>query len=280
MLVPLSLYLIRCFLPMDFWCRMSENQEQEVSMCGLHGTGGYKFLRGFGKKVQIIDSWDLSGSNTSVVLMSSKLNQEREISSKGISGKWGSILTSFSISYTVLECKLHEARTFCLLFMFYPQCLRKVPDTWWVHKYLLNLMNKGTHEWKVVPSVWEKSGNLSCQSCRTVWLSWRWRSISCLQEVITVRVQDPRVQNEGSWNSYVDYKIFLHVSASNFGFGIDICQGWGTELRQDLFVDVLTGQRQKRRRVERNKSVGYAGVDGRLLVASCSSLDQDCGLVA
>jgi hypothetical protein len=30
--------------------------------------------------------------------------------------------------------------------------------------------------------------------------------------VITVRVQDPRVQNEGSWNSYVDYKIFLHVS--------------------------------------------------------------------
>lgn len=27
-----------------------------------------------------------------------------------------------------------------------------------------------------------------------------------------MRVQDPRVQNEGSWNSYVDYKIFLHVS--------------------------------------------------------------------
>lgn len=32
------------------------------------------------------------------------------------------------------------------------------------------------------------------------------------QELTTVRVQDPRVQNEGSWNSYVDYKIFLHVS--------------------------------------------------------------------
>ncbi|PNJ66346.1 SNX11 isoform 5 [Pongo abelii] len=31
------------------------------------------------------------------------------------------------------------------------------------------------------------------------------------EEVITVRVQDPRVQNEGSWNSYVDYKIFLHA---------------------------------------------------------------------
>lgn len=27
-----------------------------------------------------------------------------------------------------------------------------------------------------------------------------------------MRVQDPRVHNEGSWNSYVDYKIFLHVS--------------------------------------------------------------------
>lgn len=34
----------------------------------------------------------------------------------------------------------------------------------------------------------------------------------CAQELTTVRVQDPRVQNEGSWNSYVDYKIFLHVS--------------------------------------------------------------------
>ncbi|NXD46479.1 SNX11 protein, partial [Copsychus sechellarum] len=30
------------------------------------------------------------------------------------------------------------------------------------------------------------------------------------QELTTVRVQDPRVHNEGSWNSYVDYKIFLH----------------------------------------------------------------------
>lgn len=38
---------------------------------------------------------------------------------------------------------------------------------------------------------------------------------SNLQEVITVRVQDPRVQNEGSWNSYVDYKIFLHVSQAS-----------------------------------------------------------------
>ncbi|XP_077108332.1 sorting nexin-11 isoform X2 [Ranitomeya variabilis] len=30
------------------------------------------------------------------------------------------------------------------------------------------------------------------------------------EEFITVRVQDPRLQNEGSWTSYVDYKIFLH----------------------------------------------------------------------
>ncbi|NWH87414.1 SNX11 protein, partial [Aegithalos caudatus] len=32
------------------------------------------------------------------------------------------------------------------------------------------------------------------------------------EELTTVRVQDPRVHNEGSWNSYVDYRIFLHVS--------------------------------------------------------------------
>lgn len=44
--------------------------------------------------------------------------------------------------------------------------------------------------------------------------------LSYPQEVITVRVQDPRVQNEGSWNSYVDYKIFLHVSASSFCVGL------------------------------------------------------------
>lgn len=38
-----------------------------------------------------------------------------------------------------------------------------------------------------------------------------------------MRVQDPRVQNEGSWNSYVDYKIFLHVSGGG-GRGVS-CQG-------------------------------------------------------
>uniref|UniRef100_A0A669QEN8 Sorting nexin 11 n=1 Tax=Phasianus colchicus TaxID=9054 RepID=A0A669QEN8_PHACC len=33
---------------------------------------------------------------------------------------------------------------------------------------------------------------------------------------LCVRVQDPRVQNEGSWNSYVDYKIFLHTNSKAF----------------------------------------------------------------
>uniref|UniRef100_A0A8C6ZCZ8 Sorting nexin 11 n=1 Tax=Nothoprocta perdicaria TaxID=30464 RepID=A0A8C6ZCZ8_NOTPE len=36
------------------------------------------------------------------------------------------------------------------------------------------------------------------------------------RELTTVRVQDPRVQNEGSWNSYVDYKIFLHTNSKAF----------------------------------------------------------------
>ncbi|NXW68645.1 SNX11 protein, partial [Hirundo rustica] len=36
------------------------------------------------------------------------------------------------------------------------------------------------------------------------------------QELTTVRVQDPRVHNEGSWNSYVDYKIFLHTNSRAF----------------------------------------------------------------
>ncbi|CAM4709726.1 unnamed protein product [Leuciscus chuanchicus] len=35
-------------------------------------------------------------------------------------------------------------------------------------------------------------------------------------EFIAVRVQDPRVQNEGSWNSFVDFKIFLHTNSKAF----------------------------------------------------------------
>ncbi|XP_029563576.1 uncharacterized protein LOC115158581 [Salmo trutta] len=35
-------------------------------------------------------------------------------------------------------------------------------------------------------------------------------------EFVAVRVQDPRVQNDGSWNSYVDFKIFLHTNSKAF----------------------------------------------------------------
>ncbi|XP_033913307.2 sorting nexin-11-like [Acipenser ruthenus] len=35
-------------------------------------------------------------------------------------------------------------------------------------------------------------------------------------EFIAVRVQDPRVQNEESWYSYVDFKIFLHSNSKAF----------------------------------------------------------------
>ncbi|OCT59962.1 hypothetical protein XELAEV_18045980mg [Xenopus laevis] len=36
------------------------------------------------------------------------------------------------------------------------------------------------------------------------------------EEFVTIRVQDPRLQNEGSWTSYVDYKIFLHTNSKAF----------------------------------------------------------------
>ncbi|XP_053197430.1 sorting nexin-11 [Scomber japonicus] len=35
-------------------------------------------------------------------------------------------------------------------------------------------------------------------------------------EFVAVRVQDPRIQNEGSWNSHVDFKIFLHTNSKAF----------------------------------------------------------------
>ncbi|XP_032430359.1 sorting nexin-11 isoform X2 [Xiphophorus hellerii] len=41
-------------------------------------------------------------------------------------------------------------------------------------------------------------------------------SVFVLKEFVAVRVQDPRIQNEGSWNSYVDYKIFLHTNSKAF----------------------------------------------------------------
>ncbi|KAG8446849.1 hypothetical protein GDO86_014349 [Hymenochirus boettgeri] len=37
-----------------------------------------------------------------------------------------------------------------------------------------------------------------------------------IEEFITIRVQDPRLQNEGTWTSYVDYKIFLHTNSKAF----------------------------------------------------------------
>lgn len=35
-------------------------------------------------------------------------------------------------------------------------------------------------------------------------------------EFVAVRVQDPRIQNQGFWNSYVDFKIFLHTNSKAF----------------------------------------------------------------
>eukprot|EP00062_Callorhinchus_milii_P018611 gi/632972266/ref/XP_007902572.1/ PREDICTED: sorting nexin-11 [Callorhinchus milii] len=36
------------------------------------------------------------------------------------------------------------------------------------------------------------------------------------EEFITVRVQDPRIQNQGSWNPYIEYKIFLYTNSKAF----------------------------------------------------------------
>ncbi|XP_043911250.1 sorting nexin-11 [Protopterus annectens] len=36
------------------------------------------------------------------------------------------------------------------------------------------------------------------------------------EEFITVRVQDPRQQNEGSWNSFIDFSILLHTNSKAF----------------------------------------------------------------
>lgn len=110
-----------------------------------------------------------------------------------------------------------------------------------------------------------------------------WRGVSYFQEVITVRVQDPRVQNEGSWNSYVDYKIFLHVSASDFCIGIHASQGWGIVLSRTCLWIFLTGQRQKKRREERRESLGMPESCMQAAwwhLALVGASDQECGLVA
>ncbi|XP_051894524.1 sorting nexin-11-like isoform X2 [Pristis pectinata] len=36
------------------------------------------------------------------------------------------------------------------------------------------------------------------------------------EEFITVRVQDPQIQDQSSWASYVDYKIFLYTNSKAF----------------------------------------------------------------
>ncbi|XP_048416900.1 sorting nexin-11-like isoform X2 [Stegostoma tigrinum] len=36
------------------------------------------------------------------------------------------------------------------------------------------------------------------------------------EEFITVRVQDPRIQDQNSWAAYVDYKIFLYTNSKAF----------------------------------------------------------------
>ncbi|XP_072343664.1 uncharacterized protein [Scyliorhinus torazame] len=36
------------------------------------------------------------------------------------------------------------------------------------------------------------------------------------EEFITVRVQDPRIQDQSSWSSYVDYNIFLYTNSKAF----------------------------------------------------------------
>ncbi|XP_078280551.1 sorting nexin-11-like [Rhinoraja longicauda] len=36
------------------------------------------------------------------------------------------------------------------------------------------------------------------------------------EEFITVRVQDPQIQDQNSWASYVDYKIFLYTNSKAF----------------------------------------------------------------
>lgn len=145
---------------MGFWCRMLENQEQEVSMWSL----GNRWVNVWG---DLGDSdiawWCPSDTNTLVVLMSSGSSQRREISSKGITGKWGSIFTNFSIHWNVLECKLHKGKAFCLLFLFYPSALAQcLPHTGWsINICRIEWINEQMNEsWCWV----EKSGSLCVEA--------------------------------------------------------------------------------------------------------------------
>ncbi|KAL6475274.1 hypothetical protein MHYP_G00163140 [Metynnis hypsauchen] len=59
----------------------------------------------------------------------------------------------------------------------------------------------------------EPEGQCQCPMC---WFKSSRMIKSQEDEFIAVRVQDPRVVNEGSWNSYVDFKIFLHTNSKAF----------------------------------------------------------------
>ncbi|XP_052426871.1 uncharacterized protein LOC127969149 isoform X1 [Carassius gibelio] len=60
----------------------------------------------------------------------------------------------------------------------------------------------------------DRKDKIICPLCRVT--SGRMIRSQEQDEFIAVRVQDPRVQNEGSWNSYVDFKIFLHTNSKAF----------------------------------------------------------------
>ncbi|XP_021335737.3 sorting nexin-11 isoform X1 [Danio rerio] len=62
--------------------------------------------------------------------------------------------------------------------------------------------------------LWKTKDKIICPLCCVS--SGRMSKSQEQDEFIAVRVQDPRVQNEGSWNSYVDFKIFLHTNSKAF----------------------------------------------------------------
>ncbi|XP_049320311.1 sorting nexin-11 isoform X2 [Astyanax mexicanus] len=63
---------------------------------------------------------------------------------------------------------------------------------------------------------WQNQEPKEKKLCPVCWFSFGRMIKSQEDEFIAVRVQDPRVVNEGSWNSYVDFKIFLHTNSKAF----------------------------------------------------------------
>ncbi|XP_059386164.1 uncharacterized protein LOC132120970 [Carassius carassius] len=60
----------------------------------------------------------------------------------------------------------------------------------------------------------DRKDKIICPLCRVT--SGRMIKSQEQDEFFAVRVQDPRVQNEGSWISYVDFRIFLHTNSKAF----------------------------------------------------------------